>query len=67
MTLQDRVGTWRPAFMDDLFVAFTDAAAFSPTDTLPLSRMSKLVMTLQAVIFLLTIALVASRAGNILP
>lgn len=59
-------GLWRPAFMDYLFVSFTNATAFSPTDTLPLTRSVKLLMMLQSGVSLLTIALVASRAVNIL-
>jgi len=59
-------GRWQPAFMDYLFVSFTNATAFSPTDTLPLTRSVKLLMMLQSGVSLLTIALVASRAVNIL-
>ena len=57
---------WRPSFVDYLFVAFTNATAFSPTDTLPLSAGAKALMAVQAVASLLTIALVAARAVNIL-
>ena len=57
---------WRPSFIDYLFVSFTNASAFSPTDTLPLSQWTKLVMMAQALISLLTVALVAARAVNIL-
>ncbi len=57
---------WRPGFVDYLFVAFTNATAFSPTDTLPLSAGAKLLMMVQSAISLLTVALVAARAVNIL-
>ncbi|WP_019012026.1 DUF1345 domain-containing protein [Deinococcus aquatilis] len=57
---------WRPEYLDYLFVAFTNAAAFSPTDTLPLSRRVKGLMTVQAATSMLTVVLVASRAVNIL-
>lgn len=57
---------WCPTFVDYLFVAFTNATAFSPTDTLPLTPPAKVLMMLQSGISLLTIALVASRAVNIL-
>lgn len=57
---------WRPDFADYLFVAFTNAAAFSPTDTLPLTGRVKMLMMLQAFASLLTVAIVASRAVNIL-
>lgn len=57
---------WRPRFMDYLYVAFTNATAFSPTDTLPVSRMAKVLMMVQAAVSLMTIAIVAARAVNIL-
>lgn len=58
--------SWRPGFIDYLFLAFTNATAFSPTDTLPLTSTAKVVMMLQSAVSLLTIALVAARAVNIL-
>jgi hypothetical protein len=57
---------WSPGFIDYLYVAFTNATAFSPTDTLPLSRRAKMLMMIQSGISLMTIALVAARAVNIL-
>jgi hypothetical protein len=57
---------WHPAFIDYLFVAFTAATAFSPTDTLPLSARAKLLITATAAVSLLTIAVVAARAVNAL-
>lgn len=57
---------WTPGFVDYLFVAFTNATAFSPTDTLPLTSSAKLLMLAQAFASLLTVALVAGRAVNIL-
>ena len=57
---------WRPRFIDYLYLAFTNATAFSPTDTMPLTGRAKLVMMLEASISLVTIAVVASRAVNIL-
>jgi hypothetical protein len=58
---------WEPFFLDYLYLAFTNAAAFSPTDVLPMSRWAKVAMTLQSVISIVTVALVVSRAVNILP
>jgi hypothetical protein len=58
---------WEPAFTDYLYLAFTNAASFSPTDVLPMSRWAKLGMTMQALISLVTVALVVSRAVGILP
>jgi hypothetical protein len=57
---------WQPLFLDYLYVSVTNATAFSPTDTLPLTHRAKTLMSLQAVVSLATIALVASRAVNIL-
>ena len=57
---------WSPTFLDYLYVAFTNATAFSPTDTMPLSRWAKSLMLVQAAASLLTVLIVASRAINIL-
>ncbi|MBC5823483.1 MAG: DUF1345 domain-containing protein [Candidatus Eremiobacteraeota bacterium] len=57
---------WSPTFVDYLFVSFTNATAFSPTDTMPLSPAAKALMIVQAIASLLTVALVAARAVNIL-
>lgn len=57
---------WEPAFADYLYVSFTNATAFSPTDTMPLSRWAKLLMAAQASISLLTLALVVARSVNII-
>jgi uncharacterized membrane protein len=57
---------WRPTFIDFFYVSTTNATAFSPTDTLPLTHQAKLLMLVQALISLMTIALVAARAVNIL-
>ena len=57
---------WRPAFVDYLYVSLTNATAFSPTDTMPLTRKVKLLMGIQCLASLLTVALVAGRAVNIL-
>lgn len=57
---------WHPSFVDYLYVSTTNATAFSPTDTMPLSRRAKMVMAVQAFISLVVIALVAARAVNIL-
>ena len=57
---------WTPGFVDYLYVSFTNATAFSPTDTMPLSPQSKLLMAIEAMVSLLTVGLVAARAVNIL-
>ncbi|MGN6331168.1 MAG: hypothetical protein ACTHOD_05875 [Motilibacteraceae bacterium] len=57
---------WEPGFADYLYVSFTNAMAFSPTDTMPLSRWAKLTMLTQSLVSLATVALVIARAVNIL-
>jgi uncharacterized membrane protein len=57
---------WEPAFGDYLYLSFTNAAAFSPTDVLPMSRWAKMAMTAQALVSIVTVALVVARAVNIL-
>ncbi|HEX8807243.1 MAG TPA: hypothetical protein VF741_09845 [Candidatus Aquilonibacter sp.] len=57
---------WRPNFLDYLFLAFSTATAFSPTDTLPLTTRARMVMMIEATASFLTIAIIAARAVNIL-
>jgi len=57
---------WVPSFFDYFYVSFTNSTAFSPTDTMPLSVWTKVLMTLQAGAALTTVVLVAARAVNIL-
>jgi hypothetical protein len=57
---------WEPNFIDYAYLSFTNATAFSPTDTLPLSRWAKLAMMFQSAVSLVTVALVVARAVNIL-
>ncbi|MFR9793255.1 hypothetical protein ACL07V_32065 [Streptomyces sp. MB22_4] len=57
---------WEPEFLDYLYLSFTNATAFSPTDVMPLSRWSKMLMMLQSSVSLVTVALVVARAVNIL-
>lgn len=57
---------WRPGFIDYLYTSLTNAIAFSPTDTLPLTPIVKSLMGLQSLVSLVTIGLVVARAVNIL-
>jgi uncharacterized membrane protein len=57
---------WEPTFLDYLYLSFTNATAFSPTDTLPLTRWAKMAMMTQAIVSLVTVALVIARAVNVL-
>jgi len=58
--------SWKPNFVDYLFLAFNTSTAFSPTDTAVLSRWAKLGMMVQSLISLMIVALLAARAVNIL-
>jgi hypothetical protein len=57
---------WYPSFIDYTYVSFTNATAFSPTDTMPLTEWAKVLMMIQSLASLITVALVAARAVNIL-
>jgi uncharacterized membrane protein len=58
---------WMPRYPDYLYLAFTNATAFSPTDTLPVRTWAKMTMMVQSVVSLLTAILVVARAINLLP
>jgi uncharacterized membrane protein len=57
---------WQPEYVDYLYVSFTNAMAFSPTDVMPLSRWAKLTMLVQSLVSLVIAVLVIARAVNIL-
>ena len=57
---------WKPGLSDYLYLAFTNATAFSPTDTMPLTATAKWLMTLQAMVSLVVVILVVSRAVGII-
>jgi hypothetical protein len=57
---------WRPRFIDYLYLGFTNATAFSPTDAMPLAPWAKIAMTVQAAISLAVLGLVVARAVNVL-
>ena len=62
----ENAASWVPNFIDYVFLAFCTSTAFSPTDTPVLSRWAKVLSMVQALISLLCIALLASRAVNLL-
>ena len=53
---------WSPRFVDYLYMSFTNATAFSPTDVMPLARWAKLTMMVQSALSLATVTLVVARA-----
>jgi len=57
---------WHPRFTDYLYLSYTNSSAFSPTDTMPLTRRAKMLMLVQSAVSITTLLLVAARAVNIL-
>jgi uncharacterized membrane protein len=57
---------WIPGLIDYLYVSLTNSAAFSPTDTMPLTATAKLLMSAQSLVSILIVVLVVARAVNIL-
>ncbi|HET7827249.1 MAG TPA: hypothetical protein VFK97_00070 [Candidatus Saccharimonadales bacterium] len=57
---------WEPTYFDYLYLSVTNSTAFSPTDTMPITHFTKALMSVQALIALLTVVLVTARAVNIL-
>ena len=58
--------SWRPSYIDYLFMAFTTSVAFSPTDTSPLTVRAKLLLMLQASISLIIIVIILGNTINTL-
>jgi uncharacterized membrane protein len=56
---------WRPRFVDYLYLGFTNALAFSPTDAMPLVPWAKVTMAVQSLISMGILALVVARAVNV--
>jgi hypothetical protein len=56
---------WRPRFIDYLYVGFTNATAFSPTDAMPLAPWAKVAMMVQSLVSLAILGLVVARAVNL--
>jgi hypothetical protein len=56
---------WRPRFIDYLYLGFTNATAFSPTDVMPLAPWAKIAMAVQSLVSLGILGLVIARAVNV--
>ncbi len=57
---------WEPEYLDYLYLAFTNATAFSPTDTMPLTRRAKTLMLVQSAVSLVVALMIIARAVSIL-
>lgn len=57
---------WRPRFVDYLYTSFANGTSFAPADAMPLSLRAKALFASESIVSLITIAVVAARAVNIL-
>jgi uncharacterized membrane protein len=64
--LKDEFPDWQPEFADYLFLSITNAVNFAPADTKPLTRQAKMLMALQALVSVFTLALLIARSVSIL-
>ena len=61
----DEFEHWQPRYVDYLYVSATNIAAFSPTDTMPLTRTAKMLMLWESLVAIGTIGIVLARAINL--
>ncbi len=57
---------WQPRLFDYMYVSFTNAIAFSPTDAMPMTRWAKALMLTESAASASAVLVVAARAVNIL-
>jgi hypothetical protein len=57
---------WRPRFFDYLYTSFANGTSFAPADAMPLTLVAKTLFATESMVSLITIAVVAARAVNIL-
>lgn len=57
---------WKPEFIDYFYLSLTNAVNFASADTKPITHPAKLLMGAQAIISVLTLALVLARSVSIL-
>lgn len=57
---------WRPRFVDYLYTSFANGTSFAPADAMPLTSRAKTLFASESIVSLITIAVVAARAVNIL-
>jgi hypothetical protein len=58
---------WMPKYPDYLYLSFTNATAFSPTDSLPVKTWAKMAMMAESSVSLVAAILVIARAINVFP
>jgi uncharacterized membrane protein len=57
---------WSPEYLDYVYIAFTNALAFSPADVMPLTRIAKMMMMVEALVSFVTIGVIIARSVGIL-
>ena len=57
---------WRPRFTDYLYTSFANGSSFAPADAMPLTTRAKALFLSESIVSLVTLAVVAARAVNIL-
>ena len=60
------VPIWQPTYVDYLFLAFCTATSFGPTEAMPMTARTKLLMMAESLISLVTVLAIASRAIGLL-
>ena len=60
------IESWRPLFIDYLFLSFNTSTAFSPTDAPILSRWAKMLTMTESILSLTTLLVLIARAINTL-
>jgi uncharacterized membrane protein len=58
--------TWRPTYLDYLYVSITNSTSFAPADALPMRHRIKALMAVQSLLSVLVIIVIISRAVAIL-
>lgn len=58
--------SWKPSYLDYLYLSFYSSMAFTPTDTLVLSQKMKFLLMIQASLSLVVLAMIAARAISII-
>jgi hypothetical protein len=56
---------WEASFFDYLYLSLTNSTAFSPTDTMPYSKMAKFMMGIQGLFSFMVFAILIARSVNI--
>ena len=62
---QNAQADWGPGFGDYLYLAFTGATSFGPTDAMPYTRRAKAAMAIEGGLALITLGVIIARAVSL--